>query len=67
MDDKTKSLFTQLKRGPQGTNFIEWLEDEKEKNYHAFLISEADMNEVHKGIGLSLKKLLDTLKNCDSQ
>ena len=67
MDNSTKKLFHRIKHSPDGSQFLQLLRDEEQKNYQSFLRSASAMNEHHKGYGACLHWFLRKFEECEAK
>lgn len=56
MDESTRKMLQRIAQAEP--EFIALLKNLRDENYAAFLAADTNLNDVHKGFGLCLKKLL---------
>jgi len=67
INEKVALMFKRLKAGPDGEDWVAYLETLASDNHKAFLNSASHMNDIHKGYGICVDNLLKIFANCDKE
>jgi hypothetical protein len=64
-NERIKALLTRIKKSPDGKDFIDFLSELSNDNYHSWKASDPEMDQFHKGYAFAVDTLLDNFKECD--
>lgn len=64
-DKNVLEMFKRIKNGPEGVDFIAYLEELTSQNYRAWKKSGRELSDVHKGYAMAVDSLLESFTKCE--